>query len=77
MNPASLNLEFTGLQLYPDKHSLLSQLVADDLAIWRGIPPRLSGSGDPRMGSEEGKLGLEGHPSLLCLCPSSVSSAFS
>lgn len=29
------------------------------------------------MGSEEGNLGLESHPSLLCLCPSSVSSAFS
>lgn len=64
MNPAFSNLKFTGLQLCPDKHGLLSQLMGDNL-IWRGIPPRLSGSGDPRMGKkgEEGKLNFEGHPS--------------
>lgn len=32
MNPAFPNLELTGPKLCPDKHSLLNQLVGDDLA---------------------------------------------
>lgn len=60
MNPAFPNLELTGPQLRPDKHGLLSQLVADDLPwdscqalrIW-----------EPQNGEKIRQLGFGGSPS--------------